>query len=247
MVVHRSTRLRPLPDRRLHSREAIVVATVLVACCLIPAAFLPRTKVAPVDGKGAVADMSPYRGKALSFDPRMVPQYAKIAEAVHDPATAALLTPTHVIGCKRLCVDTGYYETFNRPNVTLVDSKATPIERITPGGIRTSDAEYAFDIIIYATGFDALRGASMARVFGLPPKLGHGGDFPLLWRADTDPIMLRSVDGDPAVRLDAPGPGDGPCQRAAQGKQFARPHGGSAARAGHDAPRPDVPRRSRAE
>ena len=47
----------------------------------------------------------------------------------------------------------------NQPNVTLVDAKATPIERITPTGLRTTEADYGFDIIVYATGFDALRGA----------------------------------------------------------------------------------------
>ncbi|MDP2289926.1 MAG: NAD(P)/FAD-dependent oxidoreductase [Actinomycetota bacterium] len=83
----------------------------------------------------------------------------KIAEAVHDPATAALLTPTHVIGCKRLCVDTGYYETFNRSNVLLVDLNDSPIERITPTGIQTSAGHHELDAIIFATGFDAMTGA----------------------------------------------------------------------------------------
>jgi cyclohexanone monooxygenase len=85
---------------------------------------------------------------------------AKIRETVRDPAVAAALTPrTHPIGTKRLCVDTGYYETYNRANVTLVDLKAAPIEAITPCGIRTRDAEYAVDSIVLATGFDAMTGA----------------------------------------------------------------------------------------
>ncbi|MDO9175496.1 MAG: cyclohexanone monooxygenase, partial [Actinomycetota bacterium] len=83
----------------------------------------------------------------------------KIAEAVHDPATAALLTPTHVIGCKRLCVDTGYYETFNRPNVTLVDVSQEPIEEITPNGVRVGGVDHAVDAIVFATGFDAMTGS----------------------------------------------------------------------------------------
>jgi cyclohexanone monooxygenase len=64
-----------------------------------------------------------------------------------------------VIGCKRLCVDTGYYETFNRDNVLLVDLNETPIERITPTGIQTTGGEHTFDAIIFATGFDAMTGA----------------------------------------------------------------------------------------
>ena len=56
-------------------------------------------------------------------------------------------------------LESGYFEVYNQPNVTLVDLTETPIERITPTGITTSDAAYAFDIIIYATGFDAITGA----------------------------------------------------------------------------------------
>jgi cyclohexanone monooxygenase len=69
------------------------------------------------------------------------------------------LSPTQVIGCKRLCLDSGYYETFNRPNVTLVDLRSTPIEAITPDGIRTTAGEHPLDCIVYATGFDAMTGA----------------------------------------------------------------------------------------
>jgi cyclohexanone monooxygenase len=84
----------------------------------------------------------------------------KIKSIVKDPKTADLLTPkTYPIGTKRLCVDIGYYETFNRPNVTLVDISKAPIERITETGVRTKDAEYKFDAIIYALGFDAMTGA----------------------------------------------------------------------------------------
>ncbi len=82
----------------------------------------------------------------------------KIRAIVRDPATAELLTPRQVIGCKRLCVDTGYYETFNRPNVRLVDVSADPIEEITPTGLRTGGREYALDSIVFATGFDAMTG-----------------------------------------------------------------------------------------
>ena len=84
----------------------------------------------------------------------------KIRAIVRDPAVAEALVPRgYPIGTKRLCVDTGYYETFNRDNVTLVDLRKTPIERITPKGVRTSEAEYAVDDIVFATGFDAMTGA----------------------------------------------------------------------------------------
>ncbi len=85
---------------------------------------------------------------------------ARIRSIVRDPATAALLAPTsHPIGTKRICVDTGYFETFNRENVALVDLQAAPIEAVTPGGLRTRDAEYALDALVFATGFDAMTGS----------------------------------------------------------------------------------------
>ncbi|HAP75029.1 MAG TPA: cyclohexanone monooxygenase [Acidimicrobiaceae bacterium] len=83
----------------------------------------------------------------------------KIGEIVHDPAVAAALTPDHVIGCKRLCIDTGYYETFNRPNVTLVDIHDTGIDEITPSGVRAGGTDYALDALVFATGFDAMTGS----------------------------------------------------------------------------------------
>jgi cation diffusion facilitator CzcD-associated flavoprotein CzcO len=87
----------------------------------------------------------------------------KIRAVVKDPEVAERLCPsTHPIGTKRLCLDTEYYETFNRPNVTLVDLRETPIERITPGGVRTTGREYGLDALIFATGFDAMTGALLA-------------------------------------------------------------------------------------
>jgi cyclohexanone monooxygenase len=83
----------------------------------------------------------------------------KIREIVHDPKVAEMLSPSNVIGCKRLCVDTGYWETYNRPNVTLIDVGGEPIETITPAGIRARGREYAVDAIVFATGFDAMTGA----------------------------------------------------------------------------------------
>ena len=83
----------------------------------------------------------------------------KIRATVRDPDLAERLSPHHVVGCKRLCVDTGYFETFNRDNVTLVDVSRSPIEEITPPGLRTSDAAFELDVIVFATGFDAMTGA----------------------------------------------------------------------------------------
>ncbi len=84
----------------------------------------------------------------------------KIRARVKDPRTAEMLIPKcHGFGMRRVPQETGYYEAYNLPHVRLVDVKATPIERVTGTGIRTSDAEYEFDITIYATGFDAVTGA----------------------------------------------------------------------------------------
>jgi cation diffusion facilitator CzcD-associated flavoprotein CzcO len=84
----------------------------------------------------------------------------KIRQRVKDPAVAEKLIPkNHGFGTRRVPLETKYYEVYNQPNVLLVDIKEAPIERITPTGIKTSDAEYEFDIIIYATGFDAITGS----------------------------------------------------------------------------------------
>ena len=83
---------------------------------------------------------------------------AKIRETVHDPAVAELLSPHYHIGCKRTCVDTDYYATYNRANVTLVDVSETPIGEITRAGLRVGERHYEFDALIFATGFDAMTG-----------------------------------------------------------------------------------------
>ena len=88
----------------------------------------------------------------------------RIEEIVEDPDTARLLMPTdNPVGTKRICCDTGYYEVFNQPNVTLVDTRANPIERITTNGLRAGGTDYEFDVIIFATGYDAMTGA-LARI-----------------------------------------------------------------------------------
>jgi cyclohexanone monooxygenase len=104
----------------------------------------------------------------------------KIRRIVRDPAVADMLTPRGVVGCKRLCSDTGYFETFNRSNVTLIDVNATPIEALTERGVRTSAAHYDLDAIVFATGFDAMTGA-LSRIdvrgrggLALRDKWAHG-------------------------------------------------------------------------
>ncbi|WP_063886912.1 flavin-containing monooxygenase [Rhodococcus sp. LB1] len=84
----------------------------------------------------------------------------RVREIVRDPDTAELLTPrAYPIGSRRLCVDTGYYEAFNRSNVHLVDVNNDPIQHITPDGIRTRDHDFEFDLIVFALGFSAFTGA----------------------------------------------------------------------------------------
>ena len=70
-----------------------------------------------------------------------------------------LCPKTYPVGTKRICMDTGYFETFNRPNVTLVDVRTNPITEITPTGLRTTAADYELDILVLATGFDAVTGS----------------------------------------------------------------------------------------
>ncbi len=104
---------------------------------------------------------------------------AKVAEFVHDrirdivddPAVAEKLVPTsYPFGTKRVCLDTGYYATFNRANVTLVDLQETPIEQIVPEGVRTTEKVHELDALVFATGFDAMTGALLR-----PDIVGAGG------------------------------------------------------------------------
>lgn len=82
-----------------------------------------------------------------------------IARIVEDPDTARALTPSHPFACKRPIIDQGYYETFNRDNVTLVDLRADPIVSVRPHGIETARGVHELEAIVYATGFDAMTGA----------------------------------------------------------------------------------------
>ena len=85
---------------------------------------------------------------------------SKIRQIVRDPETVSKLLPTdHPLGSKRALIDTNYYETYNRDNVELIDIRSSPIQEITPSGIRAGDREFEFDTIVFATGFDAMTGS----------------------------------------------------------------------------------------
>ncbi len=118
----------------------------------------------------------------------------KIRERVKDPATAEKLVPkNHGFGMRRVPLESGYFEVYNQPNVKLVDLNETPIERIGPDGIETSDAKYEFDMIIYATGFDAITGA-----FDRIDIRGTGGlSLKDKWRDGPTTFLGILVDGFP--------------------------------------------------
>ena len=97
----------------------------------------------------------------------------KIRERVHDPVVAEMLAPKdHMFGSKRLPCESGYYEVYNQDNVLLVDVREAPIQRLTPKGLKTTDAEYELDVIIFATGYDAVTG-SLNRI----DIRGEGGEL----------------------------------------------------------------------
>ncbi|TDC83870.1 NAD(P)/FAD-dependent oxidoreductase [Actinomadura sp. 7K507] len=113
-----------------------------------------------------VSLLSGYNDLILSKDSNdTIAQFVRdrIAEVVEDPEVAEQLQPwDHPLGAKRPCLGTNYYETFNRPNVSLVNVRKTPLTEITPAGIRTSEKEFAFDAVVFATGFDAMTGPLLA-------------------------------------------------------------------------------------
>ena len=120
--------------------------------------------------------------------------HKKIRERVEDPAIADLLCPTdHPFGTKRLCVDTDYYETYNRDNVSLVDVKSAPIEEITPKGLRASGKEFELDALVFATGFDAMTGA----LFNIDIRGRNGIQFKEKWSDGPRTYLGLAVAGFP--------------------------------------------------
>ena len=127
----------------------------------------------------------------------------KIRGIVRDPQVAELLAPKdHPLGTKRLCLDTNYYETYNRDNVTLVNARAAPIEEITPAGLRTSEAGYEFDALVFATGFDAMTGA----LAEIDVRLKSGETLQEKWSAGPRTYLGMLVAGFPNMFL-ITGPG----------------------------------------
>jgi cation diffusion facilitator CzcD-associated flavoprotein CzcO len=122
----------------------------------------------------------------------------KIRQRVKDQAVAEKLIPkNHGFGTRRVPLETFYYEVYNRDNVELVDITETPIERITPEGIRTSDRDYAFDIIVYATGFDAITGS-----FDKIDFRGSGGaSLKEKWQHGPETYLGLMVDGFPNMMM----------------------------------------------
>jgi len=129
--------------------------------------------------------------------------HAKIREIVHDPAVAEELSPRdHPIGTKRLPLDTDYYDTFNRDNVTLINVRKDPIEAITPGGLRTRDAAFTLDSIVFATGFDAMTGA----LLNMEIRGRSGGMLEEKWAAGPRTYLGIAVAGFPNLFI-ITGPG----------------------------------------
>jgi len=112
--------------------------------------------------KGGIPFMASFSDLAVTEEANKTAQdfvRGKIREIVRDPEVAEMLCPDTIIGCKRLCLGTDFFETFNRPNVALVDVSASPIERISEAGLIVGGKEYALDSLVFATGFDAMTGA----------------------------------------------------------------------------------------
>src|SRR5215470_6338597 len=128
----------------------------------------------------------------------------KIRGIVNDPETAAALTPNdHPFGAKRPCLDTNYYATYNRPNVTLVNLRQEPIKAITATGITTDRRSFDADVIIFATGFDAMTGAIMA----VHPVSGRGGkSLSDVWAGGPQTYLGLTVAGFPNLFM-ITGPG----------------------------------------
>jgi cation diffusion facilitator CzcD-associated flavoprotein CzcO len=129
------------------------------------------------------------------------------------PGAEKLIPKNHGFGTRRVPLESGYYEVYNQPNVTLVDLTETPIERITPTGIQTSAAAYDFDLIIYATGSDAITGAfDRINIRGV-----DGVALKAQWQAGPQTFLGILVDGFPnLLMVMGPHAGLGNVPRAAE-------------------------------
>jgi cyclohexanone monooxygenase len=127
----------------------------------------------------------------------------KIRQTVKDPATAEILCPTtHPIGTKRLCVDTNYFETYNRENVELVDISQQPIDRLTANGLAVNGRSFEFDAIVFATGFDAMTGT----LFNVDIRGRNGLELTKKWEAGPRTYLGLMTDSFPNLFM-ITGPG----------------------------------------
>ena len=138
----------------------------------------------------------------------------KMREIVRDPDTADKLMPDYYIGTKRMILDNGYFETYNRDNVSLVDLRADPIVEFTPTSVRTQHGEHAIDILVLATGFDAVSGSML----NLNPKGRAGMSLKQKWDNRFDNYLGSTIAGFPNLFM-IHGPG-------APGVFFTMPLGG---------------------
>ena len=128
--------------------------------------------------------------------------HEKIKDIVEDPITAKKLSPDHLFGCKRPCSDTGYYQVFNKPNVSLIDALESPIVSFTKNGIETKDRHFELDNVIFATGFDAMTG-SLDRI-NITGR--NGQSLKSKWQAGPVSYLGLSVSGFPNLFI-MTGPG----------------------------------------
>ena len=146
------------------------------------------------------ADQGDLEGNALAADLLR----ERIHSIVKDPGTAEALTPRdHPFGSKRPCLETNYYATFNRPNVTLVNLRQEPIQAITASGIKTDRRSVDLDVIVFATGFDAMTGA----ITSVHPIAGRGGkSISDVWKSGPRTYLGLTVAGFPNLFM-ITGPG----------------------------------------
>lgn len=121
----------------------------------------------------------------------------KIREQVRDPATANKLLPDYMLGTKRLILDEGYYETYNRDNVSLVDLRDDPIERITSDAVITQSGDHPLDMLVLATGYDAITGTLLR----LNPTGRGGVDLETTWRDSFTTYLGMMIPGLPNLFL----------------------------------------------
>jgi cation diffusion facilitator CzcD-associated flavoprotein CzcO len=126
----------------------------------------------------------------------------KIREAVHDPVLAEKLIPTHPFLSRRPIVDTGYFETYNRDDVTLVDVREAPIVELTDTGVRTTEAEHPLDVLVFATGFDAITGP----FFNIDLRGRNGATLTKNWAAGPRSYLgIQTVDFPNFFMITGPG------------------------------------------